>query len=52
MRLLTDLTTAEKELEESDNFATLQARMEEIEERYEEGIVDEKKEGDNVIILP
>ena len=26
--------------------------MEEIEERYEEGIVDEKKEGDNVIILP
>lgn len=32
-KLITDLKNAEKELEESDTFATLQSRMEEIEEK-------------------
>lgn len=42
-KLLTDLTTAEKELEESDIFATLQARMEEIEEKSKTDPSDELK---------
>lgn len=48
-KLLTDLTTAEKELEESDIFATLQARMEEIEEKSKTDPSDElKKEAEEI----
>lgn len=48
-KLLTDLTTAEKELEESDFFATLQARMEEIEEKSKTDPSDElKKEAEEI----
>ena len=48
-KLLTDLTTAEKELEESDIFATLQTRMEEIEEKSKTDPSDElKKEAEEI----
>ena len=49
-KLITDLKNAEKELEESDTFATLQSRMEEIEEKSKtEGLSDElKKEAEEI----